>query len=156
MVYTEGFWVNFKHNTISGLGLFLKKSYLFTAALALWCAWAFLQLWAARATLSLHAQAAGGAALCCGARALGRACFSSCGSWALGRRLSHCGSRVQLLFVIWELAESGIEPVSLALAGGFFTTEPPGKSLADKSCRLNQADRIALFYFSIIFFFKGY
>ena len=26
-----------------------------------------------------------------------------------------------------ELPGSGIEPVSLALAGGFFTTEPPGK-----------------------------
>ena len=26
-----------------------------------------------------------------------------------------------------DLPDSGIEPESLALAGGFFTTEPPGK-----------------------------
>ena len=28
---------------------------------------------------------------------------------------------------MWDLAGSGIEPMSLALAGGFFITEPPGK-----------------------------
>ena len=28
-----------------------------------------------------------------------------------------------------DLTESGIEPVSPALAGGFFTTEPPGQTL---------------------------
>ena len=28
---------------------------------------------------------------------------------------------------MWDLPGSGIEPVSPALAGGFFTTEPPGK-----------------------------
>ena len=28
-----------------------------------------------------------------------------------------------------DLLNPGIEPVSLALAGGFFTTEPPGKHL---------------------------
>ena len=28
---------------------------------------------------------------------------------------------------MWELPGLGIEPVSPALAGGFFTTEPPGK-----------------------------
>ena len=28
-----------------------------------------------------------------------------------------------------DLPDSGIEPVSPALAGGFFTTEPPGKPL---------------------------
>ena len=27
----------------------------------------------------------------------------------------------------WDLPRSGIEPMSPALAGGFFTTEPPGK-----------------------------
>ena len=30
---------------------------------------------------------------------------------------------------MWGLPGSGTEPVSSALAGGFFTTEPPGKSL---------------------------
>ena len=29
-----------------------------------------------------------------------------------------------------DLLDSGIEPVSPALAGGFFTTEPPGKPLS--------------------------
>ena len=28
---------------------------------------------------------------------------------------------------MWNLPRSGIEPVSPALAGGYFTTEPPGK-----------------------------
>ena len=28
---------------------------------------------------------------------------------------------------MWDLARLGIEPVSPALAGGFFTSEPPGK-----------------------------
>ena len=30
---------------------------------------------------------------------------------------------------MWDLPGPGIEPVPLALAGGFFTTEPPGKPL---------------------------
>ena len=28
---------------------------------------------------------------------------------------------------MWDLASPGIEPMSPALAGGFFTSEPPGK-----------------------------
>ena len=28
---------------------------------------------------------------------------------------------------MWDLAAPGIEPMSPALVGGFFTTEPPGK-----------------------------
>ena len=32
-----------------------------------------------------------------------------------------------------ELSSSGIEPVSPALAGGFFTIEPPGKDISDSS-----------------------
>ena len=30
---------------------------------------------------------------------------------------------------MWDLLAPGIEPVSLAMAGGFLTTAPPGKSL---------------------------
>ena len=30
---------------------------------------------------------------------------------------------------MWDLPGSGMEPTSPAPAGGFFTTEPPGKSL---------------------------
>ena len=29
---------------------------------------------------------------------------------------------------MWDLPDPGMEPVSPAVAGGFFTTEPPGKS----------------------------
>ena len=53
--------------------------------------------------------------------------FSSCGSQALERRLSSCGAWAQLFHSMWDLPRIGIEPVSPALAGGFLTTEPPGK-----------------------------
>ena len=43
------------------------------------------------------------------------------------RRLSNCGSRVQLLHGMWDLPRPGLEPVSPALAGRFSTTAPPGK-----------------------------
>ena len=32
---------------------------------------------------------------------------------------------------MWDLLGSGIESMSLALTGGFFITEPPGKPSAD-------------------------
>ena len=72
----------------------------------------------------------------CGARALGARAsvavtreLSSCGSRALERRLSSCGAWAELLHGMWDLPGPGIEPVSPALAGGFLTTVPPGKSL---------------------------
>ena len=45
------------------------------------------------------------------------------------RRLSSCGSRAQPLCGMWDLPRPGLEPVSLALAGGLSTTAPPGKPL---------------------------
>ena len=57
---------------------------------------------------------------CCGARALGCMGFSSCGSQILEHGL-HCSAECG------GLHGSGIKPVSLALADGLFTTEPPGK-----------------------------
>ena len=42
--------------------------------------------------------------------------FSSCGAWA---RLPHG---------LWDFLRPGIEAASPALAGGFLTTGPPGKS----------------------------
>ena len=54
--------------------------------------------------------------------------FSSCGSQALERRLSSCGARASLLRGMWDLPGPGLEPVFPALAGGFLTTAPPGKS----------------------------
>ena len=46
------------------------------------------------------------------------------GPWALEHRLN---SMACLLLGMWHLPRPGTEPVSLALAGKFFTTEPPGK-----------------------------
>ena len=43
------------------------------------------------------------------------------------RRLSNCGSRAELLRVMWDLPRPGLEPASPALAGRFSTTAPPGK-----------------------------
>ena len=43
-------------------------------------------------------------------------------------RLSSWGARAQLPRGTWDLPQSGIEPVSPALGGGFLTTGPPGKS----------------------------
>ena len=67
--------------------------------------------------------------------------FSSCGAqgfslrWPLlllntGSRhtgFSGCSLRAWLLCSRWNLPRPGIEPMSFALASGFFTTEPPGK-----------------------------
>ena len=53
--------------------------------------------------------------------------FSCCGAQALGHVDSSCGTQAQLLCGLWDLPGSGIESVSLALAGRFFTTKPPGK-----------------------------
>ena len=53
--------------------------------------------------------------------------LSSCGSRALEHRLSGCGAQAYLLCGMRDLPGSGIEPVSPALAGSFFTTEPPRK-----------------------------
>ena len=49
----------------------------------------------------------------------------------LGSRahLSGGGTRALLLRHVWDLPGPGISPTSLALAGGFFTTEAPGKLL---------------------------
>ena len=81
--------------------------------------------------------------LCCctGGSALASHCggFSFCKAWALGHTgFSSCGTWAQQLWHTdlvahgtWDILGSGIESVSLALAGGFFTTEPPGKPSAD-------------------------
>ena len=41
--------------------------------------------------------------------------------------LNSCGARAQWIQGMWDIPRSWIKPVSLALAGRFFTTEPPGK-----------------------------
>ena len=93
---------------------FFKKQICFVS---LWLRWAWL-LWglflavASRATVHLGARApyCSGSS-CCGAQALGRVGFSSCGV---------CG--------MWELPGPGIEPMSPALAGGSPSAAPPGTS----------------------------
>ena len=64
---------------------------------------------------------------CCRAQAPGLERAASPGFRALGHRLSSRGTGALLLCPTWHLPESGTEPVSAALVGGFFTTEPPGK-----------------------------
>ena len=46
----------------------------------------------------------------------------------LEHRLNSCGAGAQLLHSMWHLPGSRVEPVSPALAGRFFITEPPGKA----------------------------
>ena len=74
-------------------------------------AWAFLWLWWA------------GSALC----RLLTGGLSHGGAQALEHRLRSCGARAYLLLGMWDLPRPGVEPVSLTLAGRFFTTELPGK-----------------------------
>ena len=58
--------------------------------------------------------------------------LSSCGSRALEHRFSSFGAWVQLLRSMWDLPGPRLKPVSPALAGGFLTTAPPGKSQRSK------------------------
>ena len=51
--------------------------------------------------------------------------------WSAGSRtcgLASWGAQAQLPCRMWNLPAPGIEPMSPALAGGFFTTGPLGKS----------------------------
>ena len=110
-----------------------------------WLCWVFvaargLSLVAARgATLRCGERASHCSGFsCCRARALGvwasvvaARGLSSCGSRALECRLSSCGARASLLHGMWDLPGPGLEPVSPALAGGYSTTAPSGKSLGD-------------------------
>ena len=114
--------------------------YLFLDALGLCCcAWAFLVvanggyslLWCADLSLQwlllLWSM---------GSRHVG---FSSCGSWAPEHRLSSCGTWAQLLCGMWDLPRPGLEPMSPALAGGFLTTVPPGKSCISALKQINHS-----------------
>ena len=76
--------------------------------------------------------------LCCGAWTSHWGGFPGCRAQALGCvGVSSCGAPAQELWLmglvalscVWGPPGPGMEPVSPALAGGFFTTEPPGKPL---------------------------
>ena len=72
------------------------------------------------------------------AQALEHAGFGSWSSHALDHRFSSCGPPAWLLHSMWDLSGPGIEPISLALTGGFFTTELPGKPPSSfKSVQIN-------------------
>ena len=73
---------------------------------------------------------------CCGAQALEHLGFllvarglSNCDSRVPEHRLNCCDARAQFLHGMGTLPRPGIEPVSLALQGGFLTTGPSGKPL---------------------------
>ena len=55
--------------------------------------------------------------------------LSSCSSPAVELRFSTCDAWAWLLHGMGDVSRPGIEPVFPALAGRFFTTEPPGKPL---------------------------
>ena len=126
------------HTSNTLLAYVFFKIFLFLAALGLCCCtWSFFWLQRVGATLGCGARASHcGGFSWCGARALGAWAsvvvahgLSSCGSWALERRLCSCGARARLLRGMWDLPRSGLEPMSPTLAGRFLTTAPPGKPL---------------------------
>ena len=63
------------------------------------------------------------------ARSLGHKSFSSCGSQALEHKLNSCGMLCFSCSAAYGILvyRPEIKPVSLELAGEFFTIEPPGK-----------------------------
>ena len=77
---------------------------------------------------SCHVQTSHFGGFSCCEASLGPEGFSGCPSQALEHRLDSCGAGAQLFCSMWGLPESGIELVSPALAGIFFTNEPPGKA----------------------------
>ena len=62
---------------------------------------------------------------CCRAQALGCADVS-----IVARGLCSCGTQAQVVRGMWDLLRPRIESLSPALAGVFFTAEPPGKPSA--------------------------
>ena len=62
--------------------------------------------------------------------------LSSCGSQTREHSLNSCGAWAQLLHGIGDFPRPGVEFVSPALAGAYFTTEPPGKPSLSLHCKL--------------------
>ena len=95
--------------------------YLFLAVLGLHCfVWAFYLGTTRRGCSPVAMQG-----LFTVAQALEHVGFSSC--LAVEHRVNNCGVPAQLLHGMLDLPGPGIKPVSSAMAGRFFTTEPPGK-----------------------------
>ena len=109
--------------------------YLLWAMLGLRCYVVFFSSGSKQRLLSSYAQASHcGGFSCFRAWVLGctgfHSCshgFRSCGPWDLKHKFSSCGKWASLLQSMWDIPRPATKPVSLALAGRFFTTEPPGK-----------------------------
>ena len=95
--------------------------------------WLLLRLFSSCSEWSLWLRCPGFS--CCRARLYARG-FSSWGSGS--PELNSCGTWAQLFRDMWDLPGSRINPMSPALAGGFFTSEPPGKPLAFHVLSLDQ------------------
>ena len=112
--------------------------YLFLAVLGLCC---FARIFSGYSEQGLLSSCSAwacycGGFSCCRVQALEHGGFSRCSMWGqqlqllgLEHRLDRCGAWAQLLHGSWGLPRSEIKPVSPAVAGEFFTTEPPGKPL---------------------------
>ena len=94
------------------------RSFLLCGLFFSWVKWRLLSRCSASASYSDCS--------CCWARVLGWAGFRSCGSWTPEHRPSSCHAQTELLCGMCDLPGSGTEPLSTALAGRCFTTEPPG------------------------------
>ena len=121
------FWLHWVFVAAHGLSLVVASG----GYSLLWCTvfslWWLLLLWStgSRHTGFSSCNTWAQQLQCTGSRAHG---LSSCGSQALEYRFSSCGTRTQLLHGLWGLPRPVIEPMYPALAGGFLTTAPPGKS----------------------------
>ena len=76
-------------------------------------------------TVARWLNSSGARASCLDSSGARASCLDSFGARA--SCLDSFGARASFLRVTWDLPRSGTEPVSPVLAGGFFTTEPPGK-----------------------------
>ena len=84
--------------------------------------WAFLQLWQAGATSSFFVRP-----FYCGGSPCGTQAVGAQASVAVGSQVPQLWHMGLVLCGMWDLPRPGMEPMSPALAGGFFTTESPGK-----------------------------
>ena len=130
-------------NTNSPMVVWKGVVFFFSFFLSFWLCWVFIAALALLQLLRAEILFVVGFGLLivvasflmwCRAWALGHVDFSRWGTWAqqlgsqaLEHRPNSCSTWAQLLRSMWDLPRSGIEPVSSALAGGFFTTEPAGK-----------------------------
>ena len=106
--------------------------YVFLAVLGPCCCLGFLLTVVSGATVQLWYVVVASLAAQCGFQGAWASVVTAHGlsSWrsqALEHKLSSCLVQAQLLLGTWDLPRSRIKPVSLALTGNLFTTEPPEK-----------------------------